>query len=82
MTVTNITNLSNHLFDYISQAIDYNDVINVNTQSGNAVIISESDYNGLLETLYLSRSNRTCEEITDGIQTPLNECVPETEVQW
>ena len=33
--------------------IDYNDVINVNTKKGNAIIISETEYNGLLETLYL-----------------------------
>ncbi len=53
MTTTNITNLRKNLFSYLDNAIDYNDVINVNTKKGNAVIISETEYNGLLESLYL-----------------------------
>ena len=43
MTNTNITNLRKNLFEYIDQAITYNDVINVNTKKGNAVIMSEED---------------------------------------
>ena len=48
MTNTNITNLRKNLFEYIDQAVNYNDVINVNTKNGNAVIISENDYNSYL----------------------------------
>lgn len=54
MTHTNITNFRKNLFEYVNQALDYNDVINVNTKSGNVVMMSEEDYRGLLETLYLS----------------------------
>ena len=32
----------------------YNDVINVNTKKGNAVIMSEEEYNGLMETLHIA----------------------------
>ena len=39
MTNINITNLRKNLFDYINQAVEFNDVINVNTKAGNAVII-------------------------------------------
>ena len=53
VTNTNVTNLRKNLFSYLESAIDYNDVINVNTKKGNAIIISEAEYNGLLETLYL-----------------------------
>ena len=53
MTNTNATNLRKNLFSYLESAIDYNDVINVNTKKGNAINISEAEYNGLLETLYL-----------------------------
>lgn len=53
MTNTNVTNLRKNLFSFLDSAIDYNDVINVNTKKGNAIIISEAEYNGLLETLYL-----------------------------
>ena len=82
MTNINITNLRKNLFEYINQAVEFNDVINVNTKAGNAVIISEDDYNGLMETLYLSGNSRVKKEITDGLSTPIEECIPENEVEW
>ena len=53
MTNTNATNLRKNLFSYLDSTIEYNDIINVNTKKGNVIIISEAEYNGLLETLYL-----------------------------
>ncbi len=53
MTNTNATNFRQNAFEYLNLAIDFNDVINVSTKKGNAVVISEEEYNGLLETLYL-----------------------------
>ena len=82
MTNINITNLRKNLFDYINRAVEFNDVINVNTKAGNAVIISESDYNGLMETLYLSRNQKVRDEIVEGINTPIEECVEESAVEW
>ena len=82
MTNINITNLRRNLFGYISQAVEFNEVINVNTKNGNAVIISEDDYNGLMETLYISSNPMVKKEILDGMATPVEECIPETEVQW
>ena len=82
MTNINITNLRKNLFEYINQAVEFNDVINVNTKSGNAVIISEDDYNGLMETLYLSSNPVVKQEIVDGMKTPVEDSIPEDEVEW
>ncbi len=82
MTNTNITNFRKNIFDYINQAIDYNDIININTKSGNAVVMSESDYNGLIETLYLSSSQKVKADILEGKKTPLEECLSEEEIEW
>ena len=82
MTNTNITNFRQNIFDYINQAIEYNDIINVNTKNGNAVILSESDYNSLMETLYLSSDLKVKQEILEAKNSPLNECVPADEVVW
>ena len=51
MTNTNATNLRKNLFEYLSQAVKFNDVINVSTKDGNAVILSAEDYNGIMETI-------------------------------
>ena len=82
MTNTNITNLRKNLFEYVNQVIEYHDDINVNTKNGNAVIMSEEEYNGLMETLFLSSDPRVKQEIVEGIKTPLEECIPADEVEW
>ncbi len=82
MTNTNITNFRQNVFDYINQAIEYNDIINVNTKNGNAVIMSEEEYNGIMETLYLSSEPRVKNEILAGKDTPLSDCLPASEVEW
>ncbi len=82
MTNTNITNFRQNIFEYINQAIEYNDIININTKNGNAVILSESDYNSLMETLYLSSDLRVKQEILEAKNTPLSECVSADEVDW
>ena len=82
MTNTNITNFRQNIFEYMNQAIEFNDIINVNTKNGNAVILSESDYNSLIETLYLSTDLRVKNEILEGMKTPLNECLSSDMVEW
>ena len=82
MTNINATNFRRNLFDYLNQAIEYNDVININTKQGNAVVLSEEDYNGLLETVYLLSDPKVREELVEGMKTPLSDCVPEEEVEW
>ena len=63
MTNINATNLRKNLFFYLESAIDYNEIINVNMKKGNAIIISEAEYNGLLETLYLLSDSTMKEKI-------------------
>ena len=66
MTNTNATNLRKNLFSYHDSAINYNDVIKVNTKKGNVIIISEAEYNGLLETLYLLSSQGMRERVEEA----------------
>lgn len=82
MVSTNMTGLKNNLSEYVSQAVEFNDIINISTENGNALIISEEDYNALLETLYLSSDSRVRREILNGKNTPIDECLAEDEVQW
>ena len=70
MTNTNAKNFRQNLFEYLDQAVLYNDVITVSTKSGNAVLLSEEDYAALLETLNLMRSRKTYAEIQEGMREP------------
>lgn len=82
MLNTNITNFRKNIFGMLEQTIKYNEPVNITTKDGNAVVISEEDYNGLMETLYLSTIPNLKEKIVEGINTPLSDCVPENEVEW
>ena len=82
MINTNITNFRKDIFGLLEQTVKYNKPINVKTKEGNAVIISEEDYNGLMETLYLSSIPGMKEKIVEGLKTPLEDCIPEDQVEW
>ena len=82
MLNTNATNFRKNFFGMLEQTIKYNEPVNVSTKDGNAVILSEEDYNSLMETLYLTSVPGMKEAIVDGMKTPLSECVPESEVEW
>jgi PHD/YefM family antitoxin component YafN of YafNO toxin-antitoxin module len=79
---TNITNFRKNIFGMLKQTIKYNEPVNISTKDGNAVIISEEDYNGLMETIYLSSIPNMKERIIEGMNTPISECIPENEVEW
>ena len=80
--MTNATNFRKSIFTMLEQTIKYNEPINISTKDGNAVVLSEEDYNGLMETLYLSSIPGMKEKIVEGLQTPVSECIPESEISW
>ena len=82
MLNTNITAFRKNIFHLLEQTIKYNEPVNVSTKDGNVVILSEEDYNGLMETLSLNAIPGMKEKIVEGLHTPLSECVPESEVRW
>ena len=82
MTNVNITNFRKNIFGLLEQTIKYNEPVNISTKDGNAVILSEEDYNGLIETLYICSVPGLKEQLIEGMNKPLSECVPEDEVKW
>jgi len=82
MLNTNITNFRKNIFGLLEQTVKFNEPVNISTKEGNAVVISEEDYNGLIETLNLSSIPGMKDRIIEGIKTPVSECVPENEVEW
>lgn len=82
MINTNATNFREDMYNVLRQTILYNEPVNISTKDGNAVLISESEYRGLLETLYLNSDPELKEKLIDGKNTPLEDCIPENEVNW
>lgn len=82
MTTTTITNFRKNVYSMVENTIRYNEPVNITTKDGNAVMISEEDYLGLMETLYLTSVSGMKEKLIEGLQTPLSETIPEEEVDW
>ena len=82
MTITNVTNFRKNIFSMLEQTIKYNEPINISTKDGNAVVLSEEEYQGMLETIYLMSIPEMKEKLIEGKNTPLSECVSESAVEW
>lgn len=82
MQNVNLANFQKDIFTLFEETIKYNQPLQIHTENGNAILLSEEDYNSLLETLYLSSTQEMREKITNGLNTPLNQCISEEEVEW
>ena len=80
MTNINITNFRKSIYELVEQAIKYNEPINISSKNGNAILLSEEDYNNIMETLYISSNEKLKKDIVEGINTTLEECINEDEV--
>ena len=82
MTNINITNFRKNIYELLEQTIKYNEPINISTKNGNAVILSEDDYNNLIETLYIASIPKLKEDIIKGLKEDIKDCINEKEVEW
>ena len=82
MLNTNITQFRKNVFAMLENTIKYNEPINISTKSGNAILLSEEEYNGIMAMLELSSNAELKKTLIDGMNTPLSECIPEDEVVW
>ncbi len=82
MTNTNITNFRKDIYKLLENTIKYNEPINVSTKNGNAIILSEEDYNNLMETLYIYSTPNLKEELIKRKNSSDDDFVEENEVDW
>lgn len=66
----------------VENTVRFNEPVNITTKDGNAMLISEEEYLGLIETLHLASVPGMKEKLIDGLNTPLSDTVPEEEVEW
>ena len=80
MTTTTITNFRKNLYSMVENTVRFNEPVYITTKDGNAVMISEEEYLGLIETLHLTSVPGMKETLVEGLNTPLSETVSEEEV--
>lgn len=77
MVTTNINNARTELYKLANSCIKYNSVINISTKDGNVIMLSEDDYNSLIESLYLAGIPGVYESIEKATKTPSEELFDE-----
>ena len=71
----NISNARQELYKIASSCIKYNDIVNISTKDGNVIMLSEDDYNSLIESLYLAGIKNVYEDIEEAVKTPTDELI-------
>lgn len=66
MATMNASILRKNLFGSLENVVEYNDSITVSTKKGNAVIISEEEYNAMRETIYITSQKGLLKRIKEG----------------
>ena len=80
MAVKSATEARANLFKLIDETVSSHAPITITGKRGNAVLISEEDWNSIQETLYLLNIEGMRESIIEGLKTPVNEC--DKELDW
>lgn len=82
MSAINITNARKQLYNLVEDVNLYSEPTLIVSKKGNAVLISESDWNAIQETIYLNSISGMVESIKEGMDTAIENCVPEEDVEW
>ncbi len=82
MTHTNITSFRKDIYNLLEQTIKYNEPINITTKNGNAIVLSEEDYNNIMETLYISSIPNLKNELIKRSSDTNSNYMDESGVEW
>ena len=82
MSTINITNARKDLYSLVESVNLYHEPTLIVGKRANAVLISESDWRAIQETLYLDSIPGMTESILKGAKESLDECVSEDMVNW
>ena len=66
MSIISVTQLYKNLSQYIKSVIENDQSFTVTTKRGNVVLISEEEYRGMIETLYLVSQKGILSKIKEG----------------
>ena len=68
MTVKNYTFVRDNFRDMINKVNDDGDTITITTKDRNAVLMSEDDYDAIMETLYLQQNPSNAKHLAESIE--------------
>lgn len=82
MSAINITKARKELYNLVENVNLYSEPTLIVSKKGNAVLVSESAWNAMQETVYLNSIPGMVESMRTGLETSIENCVPEEDVEW
>lgn len=82
MSTINITNARKDLYHLVENVNLNSEPTLIVGKKGNAILLSEDDWNAIQETLYLNSIEGMTRSLVDGMKTPMEDCISEDKVQW
>lgn len=79
--IVNINQAKDNIEKLVDQTNDNHQPILLSGTKGNAVLISEGDWNSIQETLYLYSIPGMVESIIEGGNTPIEDCINEDSIR-
>jgi len=80
MIILNVTEARSKLYSLIDETANTHQPITIKGKRGNAVLVSEEDWNAISETLYLLSIPNMRESIQAGLKESLESC--SKELDW
>jgi len=77
-----VTKLRENIYKIIEQTRNNSEPIQITSKKGNAILVSEEDWNAIQETLYLLSIPNLKESIMDADKIPLDEWKDEEDLGW
>lgn len=83
MTAVSVTKARENIYQLLADVNENSTPVTItNARGKNAVLIGEDDWNAIQETLYLNSIPGMTESLEKGKDTPIDDCIPEDEVDW
>lgn len=80
MKTINITEARDEIYHLVSSIITSHQPVQIKGKTGSVVMLSESDWSAIQETLYLDAIPGMTDSIIEGMQATKKEC--STELKW
>ena len=81
MDIDTLSHARANLFKLLEKVNQDSEPCIITSRKGDGVLISKDDWESIQETLYLESIPGMTESIKEGVATPLEDCVPEDELE-
>lgn len=80
MRTISVTNARSNLYKLLDETMTSGEPVQITGKRSNGILISESDWRAISETLYLLSISGMRESIRIGLKEPIEKC--STEIKW